>query len=159
MCGRVTAYGCAIVTDGCRSRPHPPCLGTDPSFPHQQEELTWDPRGRCFPSPGTSGQHLASPSQEREMLFWRKHVIDCILFILLYFPFFSPFLPAPKPCHPLGFLLWVLNPVLPNSLSWSLLGLVSPIHSLAGCRPWQPDTPMNSGAQPSPGPWSACRAF
>lgn len=116
MCGCVPAYVCATVTNGCCSRPHPPCLGTDPSFPHEQEELSWDPRGRCFPSPTTSGEHLVSPSQDRETLYWRKHITYLIIFFLLYFLILSfpscpsnpmthwspcskpPLQPLPTPC-------------------------------------------------------------
>ena len=78
MCGYVSAYACAIVTNGCCSRPHPPCLGTDPSFPYQQEELTCDPRGRCFSSSaniwGTSGEPI--PGQGDAFLGKTHHLFD-----------------------------------------------------------------------------------
>lgn len=120
MCGCVSAYVCAIVTDGCCSRPHPPCLGTDLSFPHEQEELSWDPRGRCFPSPTTSGEHLVSPSQDRETLRWRKHITYLIIFILLYFLLFSPSLTAPKTPSPIG-----LSALSPHCSPCQLPALVS----------------------------------
>lgn len=66
----------------------PPCLGADPWLPHEKEEFPWDPRRRCFPSPATSGEHLESPSQDREMLFCRKHIT--------YFSFISPSPPGPQ---------------------------------------------------------------
>lgn len=79
--GCVSAYA---VTEECCSRPHPPCLGTDPSFPHEQEKPSWDPRGRCFPSPATSGEHLVSSSQDRQTLFWRKYITYLILFSCIF---------------------------------------------------------------------------
>lgn len=102
------------------SRSHPPCLGTDPSFLHEQEELSRDPRGRCFPSPTTSGEHLVSPSQDRETLCWRKHITYLIIFILLYFLFFSSSLPAPQTPPTLG-----LPALSPHSPLCQLPALVS----------------------------------
>ena len=86
MCGYVSVYAYAIVTNGCCSRPHPSCLGTDPSFPYQQEELTCDPRGRCFSSSaniwGTSGEPI--PGQGDAFLEKTHHLFDSF-----YSPIFS----------------------------------------------------------------------
>lgn len=147
--------GCVCLCLGCSHRgkllrPHPPGLGTDPSFPQEQEGFSWDPQGRCFPSPATSGEHLASPSQDGQMLFWRKHITHSIIFSLsLPFSFQSPkpvthWAPCPKP---------------------ELQSLPSPCPGF--CPVWffhstaQHDeelgrvTLINASAQPRPGPLSA----
>lgn len=78
MCGCAFAYICAPVTNEC-CRPHPPGLRTDPSFPHEQEEFSWDPRGDVSITSniwGTSGEPI--PGQADAFLEKTHHLFDCI---------------------------------------------------------------------------------
>lgn len=112
------------------SRPHPPCLGKDPALPREQEELSWDPRGRCFPSPTTSGEHLESPSQDKETLCWRKHITYWIIFVFLYFLLFSSFPAPPQAPLPTG------SPALsPHSSPCQLPALASVSSGFPNTRP------------------------
>lgn len=118
MCGCVSAYVCAIVTDGCCSRPHPPCLGTDPSFPHEQEEL--GSQREMFPITnniwGTSGEPI--PGQGDTSLEKTHHLFD-----YFYSPIFSlilSFLYCPPNPSPIG-----LSALSPHCSPCQLPALVS----------------------------------
>ena len=133
--------------------PDPTLLALEQTFhfPTNRKNLLVIPEEDVSHHQQTSGEHLVSPSQDREMLFQRKHITYLILFIL-YFPLFFPSLPASQILSTIG-----LPALSPDSSPCQLPALVSvlsgfPHKQPSRCKLRQPETLINFRAQPCPVP-------